>query len=374
MLWDQVAGHAAAVHSLQMAVSQERINHAYLFTGPSAVGKFIAARVFAASILCPQGGCGECNTCRRVMEEKHPDVTVIRPAGKNIPVETIRQVRLDSFRKPVESDHRIYIIKNADRMWDEGASTLLKVLEEPPANVVFILLTVNPLGMLPTIRSRCHEIAFSLVPPADLKEYILERKDVTAEQAELVVRLTGGVLGRALDWCDEPWRLARRENVVRIARAVRRADLNQMLEMAGELMREVRAPVDEIAAVYQEKKLALSDGTLDDAVVKRFSKEFDEECKRSQIREETRAVKEVLATLAWWYRDILITREGGGPDLLVNIDFEQEIIDEAEAIPELKLLECIRLIGESMSAAEQNVPAQLNLESTLLGIQEALYA
>ncbi|MHB8895359.1 MAG: DNA polymerase III subunit delta', partial [Candidatus Geothermincolia bacterium] len=235
MLWDDVVGHSAVCLSLRRAVEQEHINHAYMFTGPTAVGKFIVARTFAASILCPRGGCGECNVCRRVMEEKHPDVVVVRPAGKNIPVETIRAIRMDAFKKPSESEHKIYIIKNAERMWEEGASTLLKVLEEPPGNVVFILVTASAGGVLPTIRSRCQEIRFSNVPLEELKSYILARKDVTPERADLIVRLTGGVLGRALDWCDEPWRLVRRDNVVKTARALRRADLNHTLAMAQEL-------------------------------------------------------------------------------------------------------------------------------------------
>ena len=374
MLWDDVVGHSAVCLSLRRAVEQEHVNHAYMFTGPSAVGKFIVARTFAASILCPHGGCGECNVCRRVMEEKHPDVTVVRPAGKNIPVETIRAVRMDAFRKPSESDHKVYIIKNAERMWEEGASTLLKVLEEPPGNVVFILVTASAGGVLPTIRSRCQEIRFTNVPADELKSYLLERKNVTPERADLIVRLTGGVLGRALDWCDEPWRLARRDNVIKTARALRRADLNHTLEMAQELYRDVRAPLEEVAVSYQDRKHSLADGSLDDATVRRMSKDLDEACKRGQLKEEIRGVKEVLSTLSWWYRDILIYGEGGDASLLVNRDLEQEIAEEAGALSPANLLKCIEILGESMKAAEQNVPVQLNIESALFGIQEALYA
>ncbi len=373
-LWDQVVGHTAAKLSLQKAVEQGHVNHAYIFTGPPAVGKFMVARAFAAAILCTEDGCGKCNVCRRVLEDKHPDVTVIKPAGKNIPVDTIRAVRMDAFRRPAEADRRVFIIKNAERMWEEGASTLLKVLEEPPGDVVFMLVTDNAAAVLPTIRSRCQEIRFGNVPTAQLQEYLVERKGIDPARADLIARLTGGVLGRALDWCDEPWRLTRRDDVVRTARALRRADLNRVLEMAIELFREVRAPVEELAATYQERKRELADGSLDDAVVRRLGKELDEELKREQIKEELRGVMEVLATLSWWYRDILIYKEGGDAGLLVNRDLEQDIAEEASALPVQKLLRCIDLIGESMKAAEQNVPPQLNIESTLLGLQEALYA
>ena len=374
MLWDNVVGHTAVCSALVSAVASDRVNHAYLFTGPSAVGKFIVARTLAASILCPNGGCGECNTCRRVMEEKHPDLMVLRPAGKNIPVDAIRALRMDAFKKPSESEPKVYIIKSADRMWEEGASTLLKILEEPPGEVVFILVTSNPAAVLPTIHSRCQEVTFSHVPLDELKEYLLDRKSVTPERADLIVRLTGGVLGRALDWCDEPWRLTRRDNVIKTARALRRADLNQALTMAGELHRDVRAPLEEVAASYLEKKKALADGALDDATARRLGKDLDEECKREQMKEEIKGVKEVFATLAWWYRDILIYGEGAGSSLLVNRDLEEEVAEEAGALAPVNLLKCIDILGESMRAAEQNVPVQLNIESALLGLQEALYA
>jgi DNA polymerase-3 subunit delta' len=374
VLWDEVVDHGAIKRSLKRAVEQGRVNHAYLFAGPSGVGKFMTAKVFAAALLCPEGGCGQCNVCRRVTEEKHPDVIVLRPAGKNIPVEAIRALRLDAFRKPTEADRKVYIIKNAERMWDEGASTLLKVLEEPPGNTVFILITANPEGMLPTIRSRCQQINFSLVPAEELRDYLVERKGVSREKAELVARLTGGVLGRALDWCDDPSRLSRRESVLRMARALKQADMNHALEMALELYREVRGPAEELSSVYQERKKELGDGALDDDALRRFSKVLDEECKREQLKEEIRGTKEIFSTLAWWYRDILIMKEGGDSRLLVNVDLVEEISAEAEANPAQKVIECIELLGNAMKDVERNVPVQLNLESALLGIQEVLYA
>lgn len=374
MLWDQVAGHSAAKLSLQKAVETGRVNHAYLFSGPSAVGKFMVARTLAAAVLCPRGGCGECNVCRRVIQEVHPDVTVIRPAGKNIPVETIRKMRMDAYRKPSESERRIFIVKSAERMWEEGASTLLKVLEEPPANVVFVLVTANRQALLPTIRSRCQELRFSRVPLEELKDYIVEKKGVDPQDASLIVRLTGGVLGRALDWCDEPWRLERRDRVVRAARALRRADLNQTMEMAGGLVKEIESPLDELVSSYRDRKDELSDGRIDDSTLRRLSKDLDTACKQERIKEELKGIKEVLSILSWWYRDILVMGECQDPALIVNTDLEEEILAESRSLAPSRLLEAIDLLKESTSAAERNVPLELNMESTLFGLQETLYA
>ena len=374
MLWDQVVGHEAVKFSLRRAVEQGHVNHAYLFTGPQRVGKFMVARAFAGAMLCEDNGCGECNTCRRVLAGGHPDVKVIKPAGKNIPVETIRDIRMDAFKRPVEAARKVYIFKDADRMWEEGASTLLKVLEEPPGSVVFVLVTDNRAAVLPTIRSRCQEIRFANVPFEELRDYLVEVKGADTEKANLVARLSGGVLGRALGWCDEPWRMSRRDDVVRAARSLRRADLNRVLETAGKLYKDVRAPLEDLAALYQQRKQQIDDGSLDKGLVRGFNKELDEELKREQIKEEARGVKEVLSTLSWWYRDILIFKEGGDPNLLVNQDLKQEISEEAGSLLVRKLLRSIDLIGASVRSAERNVPALLNIESTLLGVQEELYA
>jgi hypothetical protein len=209
---------------------------------------------------------------------------------------------------------------------------------------------------------------------AELSDYLVEVKGADEEVADLVARLSGGVLGRALDWCDEPWRMSRRDDVVRAARSLQRADLNRVLETAGELYGDVRAPLEDLADLYQQRKQELDDGSLDNTVLRGFNKDIDEELKREQIKEEMRGVKEVLSTLSWWYRDILIFKEGGDPNLLVNMDLKQEISEEAGALPASKLLRSIELIGESVRAAERNVPSLLNIESTLLGLQEELYA
>jgi hypothetical protein len=202
----------------------------------------------------------------------------------------------------------------------------------------------------------------------------MDRKGLAEDRARLVVSLTGGVLGRALDWCDEPQRLKRRDQVIRVARALRRADLNQTLEMADALVKEIESPVKELSTRYQEMKEELSDGRLDDAALKKLSRRLDEECRREQIKEEVSGVKEVLAILSWWYRDILIMEECGDTSLVVNKDLKAELIAESEALPQARVLGCIDVLKESAGAAERNVGPRINVESTLMSLQEVLYA
>ncbi|MBN1290010.1 MAG: DNA polymerase III subunit delta' [Actinobacteria bacterium] len=374
MLWDRIIGHETVKISLRKSVADGTVGHAYLFTGPSSVGKSMVAKTLAASMICPDDGCGECNACRKILEDKHPDVRVVKPAGKNIPVETIRELRLDSFKKPVESERKVYIIKNAERMWEEGASTLLKVLEEPAENVTFILITASPGAVLPTIRSRCREVKFSRVPVAEMKSYLESEKGISGERLELIVSLSGGILNRAIGYVEEPWRLNRRDTVITVARELRRADLNRTLQMAQELREEILMPLKRIEDGYDSKKLELDDGSIDTGTLRSLLKSLDEERKREKIKNEIKGVKEVFSMLGWWFRDILVFKEGAGRSLLVNRDMEVEIAEEAESLPVESIMGCIDLVSESIKAVERNVPLQLNIESTLFGIQVALNA
>lgn len=373
-LWDGIIGHAAIIAGLRAAVENNRVSHAYIFTGPQGVGKFMVASALAGAVLCHEGGCGSCNACRKVTEKIHPDLSIVRPEGKNIPVDTIRAMRLDSFMRPVEADRRVYIIRDAERMWDEGASTLLKVLEEPPAGVIFILVTDNRNAVLPTIRSRCQEIRFSRIPTDELARWLVENREISEENAGLIARLSSGVVGRALEWCDQGWRLARREKVINVARSLRIADIGEVLTMAADLQKEIRAPLEELSVEYASRKEGLDPEALHESVIRRVSREIDEELKRARIKEEARGALETLSTLSWWYRDILIYKEGASRELIINGDYEGEIAVEAGSLPTRKVLRSIEVINRSIRAIGQNVPLQLNLESALFGIQEALYA
>lgn len=374
MLWDFLIGHDTVSTYLRKTVKDGTAGHAYLFTGPTSVGKTLTAKIFAASLLCSHGGCGECNTCRKVMEGKHPDITFIKPAGKNIPVETIREMRLDSFRKPVESDRKIYIVKNTDRMWEEGASTLLKVLEEPDGNVTFILVTANPGAVLPTIRSRCREVRFSRIPTEEMKRYLRSRKEVQEDKLELIVSLSGGIIERAVGYLEEPWRLERRDSVINMARELRRADLNRTLQFAQDLREDILLPLKRIEEGFDSRKLELDDGSLDAGTLRTLARSLDEDRKREKIKNEIKGAREVLSMLGWWFRDILVFKEGADRSLLINSDMEVEVAEEAESLPVDCIMDCIDLILESIKAVERNVPLQLNIESTLFGIQVALNA
>ena len=160
-VWDDLVGQERATTHLRRAVAAGSVAHAYLFVGPTGAGKKSAARALACALFCGDGACGSCRECKRVRNNAHPDLHVLSPEGVTYVVSQIRDIVRDVHLKPAEASRKIYVIEDADRFNDASASAFLKTLEEPPADVVMILLAREYDDVLPTIASRCQVVRFS---------------------------------------------------------------------------------------------------------------------------------------------------------------------------------------------------------------------
>lgn len=183
------------------SLKKGRVSHFYLICGPDGAGKHTLARLLAAAILCQGTGkpCGVCPACRKVMGGAHPDfITVDDPEKKTVPVDLIRQARADIYVQPNESDHKIYLFPRGQDMGLPGQNALLKVLEEPPAYGVFILLTDNPEKLLPTVRSRCTELKLLPLPGPLLRGTLsAEFPQADGQTIDAAMSRSGGYLGQA---------------------------------------------------------------------------------------------------------------------------------------------------------------------------------
>ena len=201
MGFDALLGNERLKENLTESLSKGHISHCYLISGPEGAGKRTLSRLLAAAILC-QGKdkpCGVCAPCRKVLDGNHPDYMIVDdPEKKTVPVELIRQARADMFIQPNESEHKIYEFPRAQDMGLPGQNALLKVLEEPPAYGVFLLLTDNPARLLPTVRSRCTELKMQALPPEMLRKQLREDfPKASPEDIEAVAARSGGFLGQA---------------------------------------------------------------------------------------------------------------------------------------------------------------------------------
>ena len=208
--FSEVVGQKAVIKTLRNALSENKIAHAYLFCGPRGTGKTTMARLFAKALNCEEGIGHECDVCQNCVAVKtgsHPDVFEI-DAASNSGVDSVRDL-IDQVRyQPILGRYKVYIIDEVHNMSSSAFNALLKTLEEPPANVVFILATTEPQKVLPTILSRVQRFDFTKVSDEYIiskMSEILEKENVTYEDGslELIARLADGGVRDALSILDQ---------------------------------------------------------------------------------------------------------------------------------------------------------------------------
>ena len=215
-----VIGQEHVTVPLSNALESGKTHHAYLFSGPRGCGKTSSARIMARSLNCEKGPtpnpCGKCQSCNDLVANGPGSIDVIElDAATHGLVDDARDLRDKAFFAPVQSKYKIYIIDEAHQLGPGAANALLKVVEEPPAHVIFIFATTEPEKLISTIRSRTHHYPFRLVPPGTLGEHLekvcaAEGVKVAKGVIPLVVRASGGsvrdalsVLGQLLAGADK---------------------------------------------------------------------------------------------------------------------------------------------------------------------------
>ena len=209
----EVIGQDHVTEPLQRALTNNRVNHAYLFSGPRGCGKTTSARILARALNCEKGPravpCGECQSCRDLARNGPGSIDVIEiDAASHGGVDDARDLRERAFFAPVSSRFKIYIVDEAHMVTTAGFNALLKVVEEPPPHVKFVFATTEPDKVISTIRSRTHHYPFRLVPPRLLTEYLAKLCDaegiaVEAAVLPLVVRAGGGSVRDSLSVLDQ---------------------------------------------------------------------------------------------------------------------------------------------------------------------------
>jgi DNA polymerase-3 subunit delta' len=199
-LFDAVVGQEDAVAALRAAAVHPV--HAYLFRGPAGNGGLAAAHGFAAALLCPDGGCGKCATCRRALAGTDPDLHVVHRRGASVTVGDMRDLVGLAARHPLQAARQVVIVTDV-HLGGQAAPALLKTLEEPPGPTVFVLLADDLPPELATVASRCVVIPFPPVPRAALVRWLVGR-GVPDEMAVVVADTSGGDPRRAQVMVDDP--------------------------------------------------------------------------------------------------------------------------------------------------------------------------
>lgn len=208
--FDELVGQKPVIQTLENALKNNKIAHAYLFSGPRGTGKTSIARLFAKALNCEEGIGHQCNTCEncvQIGEGTHPDVIEI-DAASNSGVDEVRNLIDQVKYAPIKGRYKVYIIDEVHMMSNNAFNALLKTLEEPPSYVVFILCTTEPYKVLPTILSRCQRYEFHKIDDSDLKTLlnrVLKEEKITADDGvvDLLVEIANGGARDALSLLDQ---------------------------------------------------------------------------------------------------------------------------------------------------------------------------
>lgn len=327
ILHEGIVGQAFAQRMLANMIRREMIPHAALLWGPAGVGKLSLAKSFAAALDCTGRGdsvsaCGSCSSCRLLASGNHPDVRVVEPDGRHIRIDQIRDtIEAVSYRS-YSSKWKVWIFRHADLMTEQAANSLLKILEDPPSNTVFILTAQNLYSILPTVVSRCRLVRLSLVPQETIEHLLLTRHGVSKEQARIQSYLCGGSVGAALEACSD-----------QSLDEGRLAAIQSIRDLAGKPTWEVLAA----AAHVNETTKGL-------------------------------ALDRFLHILSYWYRDLLICRTVQDMDRVANIDMLDEARADSQRYSVAGLIRRLRYIFEAQRQLAANASAGLVLDRLYLAL------
>lgn len=327
LFFRDIIGHKKIIYSLKNVIASGRVAHAYLFWGPEGTGKRTVALAFAAALLCGNcegvsdpDACGRCRDCRQVAGDNHPDLHFIEPQGLSIKIEQVRDVQKKAGYKSYQGKYRIYLIDSADVMTLQAANCLLKTLEEPPEGAVFVLISARPHALLPTVLSRCQQLQFKVLSPEEVEEGLQRQAfgKLTSEELKFLSVMAGGSLGKAA-------LLVRDRNVWK--------EREEVLKTASELRKAMPS-----------EALALSE---------------------SWARDKEMALRR-LEILLYWYRDLLLLKESGRAELLVNRDLVYYVTKQSYIYSGLELVKMIEETEKTLRQLKQNVITRLALEVLFL--------
>ncbi|MBO9311198.1 MAG: DNA polymerase III subunit delta' [Chloroflexus sp.] len=334
-MW-HIHGHEWAIEQLRSNIRTQRVAHAYLFAGPSGIGKSLLALRMAQALLCEEqtgDPCLQCRTCRRIERESHPDVRVASMATqasaakaeeaarqKELKIATIREWQRDLALRPYEASRRILILYDAERLSEEAANAMLKTLEEPP-DYATLLLVAHSNDLLPTIVSRCRVLRLRPLPREQVAA-ALRARGASPDQADILAAWSDGRIGWAINLMNDPVAQTTRRERLDVFIGLHKADLITALQWAEQRAKEYRAG-------------------------------------------DQATVLEWLELWQSWWRDMLFITAGCA-EAITNIDRRAELTMLAQQIPPTAAFAFLQKIITVSQQLNENVNPQLALEHLVL--------
>lgn len=330
MAFSDILGNERVKKILKKALQKDKVPNSILLCGPDGIGKRNMALVLAKAMNCEQkkdDACETCLTCRAINKGNFPDVIGINPEKNVIKIKQMRLLKQIAYLKPMVGKKRVFIVLEAEKMTEEAANSLLKVLEEPPLFSHIILATHNPFVILPTIKSRCQILNFTAVSKEDI-EKVLRDKGYGKEKARIISLLVRGNLNQAvnLEWEKVD---ARRKKAWQF-----------------------------FMSLVQRKKIA--------AFLRNYTSS-----QRNLIRDELEQTLEVISSFC---RDLILIKERGDIQFLMNPDYEGEIRKLEELMTLEQSIDCLAKIDHIIYGLYKNLNVNLLVSSFISSFKEWEYA
>ena len=387
-IWDRLVGQDQVVAELSHAVADADLirrgehgpgmTHAWLVTGPPGSGRSTAATCFATALVCPEDGCGVCETCRKAPLGGHPDVEIATASGVNYLVDEARELRLRASMAPIVSPWHVIVMEDADRMNDFAVNALLKSLEEPPPHTVWILCAPSVEDVLPTIVSRTRHVPLRTPSSADVAQLLVDNYGVDIAMASFAARASQGHIGRARALARDEHARLRRQEVLRLPFQLQDVAscftcAANLLAAATEDAKAITDPIDDLELGDLQAEFGEGAGGITQARMKKLMASSSKTLLAKQKTRRTRTVRDqvdrALVDLMGLYRDVLVVQLDGTVPL-INEEMSPQLAQLASRSSQNDTGRRLQAISYCRQQVNANVAPLLALESLMVELKD----